>query len=64
MVPNTYQKILGIMLDFYHGFCSINPKKLAKFIDQVTDLLKKWKISLKDLQKIAGNGLFVDCFIF
>ena len=47
--PGTYQKILGIMLDFHNGKCSINPKKLSKFIDQVKEALNSSSLTLKSL---------------
>ena len=57
-LPGTFQKILGIMLDFAKRECSINPKKLQKFKVQVKELLKTWKISLKSLQKVTGKMIF------
>ena len=53
--PATTMVILGLQYSSYSKICSLDPKKVTKYSEQISLLLRQGRVSSKDLERMVGR---------
>ena len=53
--PSQLLKILGMIYDAVHRKCSLPPKKVAKYLGRIHEILLTNQTTSKELERLVGN---------